>query len=241
MNDNMIFPEFKGKVILITGAVGGIGSAVARQFLKSEANVYQTDINGEDGPHFIRGDISDPDFISRLVQQIMNREGRIDILINNAGICPRTSVKDITREEWEMVMNINLTPTFFLSQAVFNIMMSQKAGAIVNLTSIAGKNGGTTVGAHYSASKAAIECLTKTFAKLGAPHGVRVNAVAPGIISTSMQDTVTTEQMDHFHKTIPMKRLGSADEVAGIILVLASNLASYVTGTNINIDGGLYI
>jgi 3-oxoacyl-[acyl-carrier protein] reductase len=121
------------------------------------------------------------------------------------------------------------------------IMISQKSGTIVNLSSIAGKNGGTTVGAHYSASKAAIECLTKTLAKTGAPYGIRVNALAPGIIGTHMQDTVTPEQMENFYRTIPMKRLGTAREVAGMILVMASGLSSYVTGTNMNIDGGLYM
>lgn len=237
--ENMTFPEFEGKVALITGAAGGIGSAVAKQFRKFGATVYRTDIIGADGPGFIKGDISDPDFIHRLVSQIMETEGKIDILVNNAGICPRTQVKDITRAEWVKVLDINLTSTFFLSQAVLEIMISQKSGSIVNLTSIAGKNGGTTVGAHYSASKAAIDCLTKTLAKIGAPHGVRVNAVSPGIIDTHMQDTVTAEQMEQFHRTIPMKRLGTPEEVAGMILVMASDLTSYVTGTSINIDGGL--
>ena len=138
-------------------------------------------------------------------------------------------------------MDINLTSTFFLSQVVMEIMIKQRSGTMVNLSSIAGKNGGTTVGAHYSASKAAIECLTKTFAKTGAPYGIRVNAVAPGIIDTSMQDTVTTEQMEHFNRAIPMKRLGTPDEVANMILALASDQASYITGTNIDIDGGLNI
>lgn len=237
----MVFSEFNNKVVLITGTAGGIGSSVAKQFSQSGAKVFKTDIKGADGPNFIQGDISDQDFISRLVNQIMDREGRIDILVNNAGICPRTPVLDISREEWQKVMDINLTSTFFLSQAVFEIMIRQKSGSIVNLTSIAGKNGGTTVGAHYSASKAAIECLTKTLAKIGAPHGVRVNAVAPGIIDTHMQDTVTSEQMQQFLRTIPMKRLGTPDEVADMILVMASDLTTYVTGTNINIDGGLYM
>jgi len=237
----MAFLELKDKIVLITGATGGIGSAVVKEFVKSEARVYQTDLNGADGAGFIRGDISDLEFIKRLVKQVMDREGRIDILINIAGICPRTPVSEISPEEWDKVMKINLDSTFFLSQAVFNIMINQKSGAIVNLSSIAGKNGGTTVGAHYSASKAAIECLTKTFAKLGGPYGVRVNGVAPGIIATHMQDTVTPEQADHFLRTIPMKRLGSPEEVANIILFLASEKASYVTGTNINIDGGLNI
>ena len=237
----MKFSEFNNKVVLITGASGGIGSTVTAKFIESGAKVYGTDISGSDNPYFIKGDLSDPDFLTSLVNQVMEREGRIDILVNNAGICPRTAVKDVTHAEWAKVLDINLTATFFLSQAILDIMINQKSGVIVNLTSIAGKNGGTTVGAHYSASKAAIDCLTKTLAKIGAPNGVRVNALSPGIIATHMQDTVTAEQMDQFHRTIPMKRLGTPEEVAGMILVLASDLTSYVTGTSLNIDGGLYM
>lgn len=234
-----IFSEFKDKVVIVTGASGGIGSAVAKQFVHYGAIVYRTDIRGDEENDFIKGDISDCDFIKRIATEIVEKEGRIDILINSAGICPRTPVLEISPEEWKKVMDINLTSVFFLSQTVLEIMIRQKSGAIVNLSSIAGKNGGTTVGAHYSASKAAIECLTKTFAKTGAPYGIRVNAVAPGIIDTSMQDTVTAEQMEHFNRTIPMKRLGTPDEVASMILSLASDQASYITGTNIDIDGGL--
>jgi 3-oxoacyl-[acyl-carrier protein] reductase len=236
-----IFSEFKDKVVIVTGASGGIGGAVAKRFFQYGAKVYSTDIRGEEGNNFIIGDIADVGFLQSMVTGIVEKEGRIDILINSAGICPRTPVLAIYPEEWKRVMEINLTSVFFLSQAVMEIMIRQKSGTIVNLSSIAGKNGGTTVGAHYSASKAAIECLTKTFAKTGAPYGIRVNAVAPGIIDTSMQDTVTTEQMEHFHRTIPMKRLGTPDEVAGMIVALASDQASYITGTNIDIDGGLNI
>ena len=234
-----MFSEFRDQAVLITGASGGIGSTLVSEFSKYEAKVYPTDIRENGHPDFIQGDISDPEFIKRLVKQVMDREGRIDILVNSAGVCPRTPVLEISREEWQKVLDINLTSMFFLSQAVMEIMIRQKSGTIVNLSSIAGKNGGTTVGAHYSASKAAIGCLTKTLAKTGSPHGIRVNAVAPGIIDTDMQDTVTPEQMGNFLRSIPMKRLGSPGEVASIILVLASNLASYVTGTNLDLDGGL--
>ena len=236
-----VFSEFKDKIVIVTGAAGGIGSAVAKQFVYYGAIVYKTDLKGIEEQNFIQGDISDYDFIKRMVKEVIEKEGRINILINSAGICPRTPVLEISSNEWRVVMDINLTSTFFLSQAIFEIMIRQKSGIIVNITSIAGKNGGTTVGAHYSASKAAIECLTKTFAKTGAPYGIRVNAVSPGIINTSMQDTVTTEQMEHFNRAIPMKRLGTPDEVASMILALASDQASYVTGTNINIDGGFNI
>lgn len=135
-------------------------------------------------------------------------------------------------------MDVNLTSIFFLSQAVLEIMIKNKSGAIVNLASLAGQVGGIAVGAHYSASKAAIECLTKTFAKNGAPYGIRVNAVAPGIINTEIHSESTPEQLEQYKRSIPLGRMGTPEEVANIILVLASDLASYLTGTTIDINGG---
>lgn len=234
-----MFSEFRDLVVLITGAAGGIGKALFSEFTKYGAKVYRTDIKDPGGPNFLQGDISDPEFIRRLIKHVMDQEERIDILVNNAGICPRTTLLEITLEEWRQVIDTNLTSVFLLSQSVIDIMIKQKSGTIVNLSSIAGKNGGTTVGAHYSASKAAIECFTKTLAKTGAPYGIRVNAVAPGIIDTHMQNTVTAEQMKNFLQNIPLKRMGSPEEVAKVILLLASSLTSYVTGTIIDIDGGL--
>jgi 3-oxoacyl-[acyl-carrier protein] reductase len=234
----MIFSEFNKKVVLITGAAGGIGSALCRKFIKYNAIVYQTDIQHVDNPNFIQGDISDQEFIRKLVKEIIEKEGRIDILVNNAGVCPRTALLDISCDEWRKVLDINLSSTFFLSQAVLETMIKNKSGAIVNLASVAGQVGGIAVGAHYSASKAAIECLTKTFAKNGAPYGIRVNAVAPGVIDTEIHKQSTKEQIEHYLRSIPLGRMGTPDEVANIILVLASDLASYLTGTTIDINGG---
>ena len=234
----MIFSEFNKKVVLITRAAGGIGSALCRKFSKYNAKVYQTDIQHIDNPNFIQGDISDQEFIKKLVKQIIDKEGRIDVLVNNAGICPRTSLLDISIDEWRKVLDINLTSMFFLSQAVLKIMIKNKSGAIVNLASVAGQVGGIAVGAHYSASKAAIECLTKTFAKNGAPYGIRVNAVAPGVIDTEIHKKSTREQLEQYKQSIPLGRMGAPEEVANIILVLASDLASYLTGTTIDINGG---
>ncbi|MEA3478650.1 MAG: SDR family NAD(P)-dependent oxidoreductase [Bacteroidota bacterium] len=234
----MVFFEFNKKIVLITGAAGGIGSALCRKFLENNAIVYQTDIQHIDNPNFIQGDISDQEFIKKLVKQIIDKEGRIDILINNAGICPRTAVLDISFDEWRKVLDVNLTSIFFLSQAVLKIMIKNKSGAIVNLASVAGQIGGIAVGAHYSASKAAIECLTKTFAKNGAPYGIRVNAVAPGVIDTEIHKKLTREQLEQYKQSIPLGRMGTAEEVANIILVLASDLASFLTGTTIDINGG---
>lgn len=231
----------KDKIVLITGASGGIGGALAKLMTDAQAKVYGTDISQGHGDNFFQGDMTDEDFINHMVDEIKSREGRIDVLVNSAGIYLRTPVKDITKAEWEKLMDINLTSVFLLTQRVIDTMLTQKSGSIISLTSVAGKVGGIIAGAHYAASKAAIECLTKSLAKLGAPHGVRVNAVAPGIIDTSMQDGVPSEQMDLLMRNIPMGRLGTPEEVAQTIMFLASDLSSYITGQNINVNGGTYM
>jgi len=231
----------KDKVVLITGAAGGIGGSLLKLMIDSEAKVYGTDISKGSGNNFFVGDLTDQSFIIEMVKEIENKEGRIDVLVNSAGIYLRTPVKNITKAEWERVMDINLTSVFLLTQAVIDIMIKQQSGSIVSLASVAGKVGGIIAGAHYAASKAAIECLTKSLAKLGAPNGVRVNAVAPGIIDTSMQEGVPAEQMELLMKNIPMGRLGTAEEVANTLMFLASDLSSYITGQNISVNGGTYM
>lgn len=205
------------------------------------AKVYATDVVSGAGPDFFKGDLTNAAFRSLLINEIIKKEGRIDVLVNNAGIYLRTRVLEITEQEWERLMNINVTSLFFLTQGVLDVMMKQKSGAIVSLASVAGKVGGIIAGAHYAASKAAIECLTKSIAKAAAASGVRANAVAPGIIDTTMQDGVPPEQMDLLLKGIPMGRMGTAREVANVILMLSSDLSSYVTGQTISVNGGNYM
>jgi 3-oxoacyl-[acyl-carrier protein] reductase len=236
-----MYSDLKNKVVIVTGAAGGIGGAFAEELKKREVKVYGTDISGRNGEYFFQGDITDQSFINHIVDEIMKKEGRIDVLVNSAGIYLRTPVKDITKQEWERLMDINLTSVFLLTQKVIGVMINQKSGSIVSLASVAGKVGGLIAGAHYAASKAAIDCLTKSLAKLGASHGVRVNAVAPGIIDTSMQDGVPPEQMDFLMKNIPMGRLGTPLEVANTIMFLASDASSYITGQNISVNGGTYM
>lgn len=233
--------NLKDKVVLVTGAEGGIGSALVDSLKKLGAKVYGTDISARGDENYYQGDLTSEAFIAALVSGIIEKEGRIDVLVNNAGIYLRTPVKDITKAEWEKLMDINLTSVFLLTQAVINTMIAQKSGAIVSLASVAGKVGGLIAGAHYAASKAAVECLTKSLAKLGAGSGVRVNAVAPGIIDTSMQDGVPANQMDFLMANIPMGRLGTAAEVANAIIFLASDASSYITGQTISINGGTYM
>jgi 3-oxoacyl-[acyl-carrier protein] reductase len=233
--------NLKDKVVLVTGSAGGIGSALVDDLKKLGAKVYGTDIASRTDDNYIQGDLTNESFITELVNGIIEKEGRIDILINNAGVYLRTPVKDITKAEWEKLMDINLTSVFLLTKAIVGVMIDQKSGSIVSLASIAGKVGGLIAGAHYAASKAAVECLTKSVAKLGAPHGVRVNAVAPGIIDTSMQDGVPPEQMDFLMNNIPMGRLGTPTEVANAIIFLASDSSSYITGQCISVNGGTYM
>ena len=201
--------------------------------------MFRTDLRSLDVPRFIAGDISDPAFSRSCVERILQETGRLDVLVNNAGICPRTPLLQITADEWKKVLDVNLTSTFLLSQVCMEVMVRQKSGCIVNLSSLAGKVGGIAVGAHYSASKAAIGCLTKTFARYGAPHGVRVNAVAPGVINTEMTIAAPAEDQAALRKSIPLGRFGQAGEVADAILFLASHAAAYITGTTLDVNGGL--
>ena len=224
---------------MITGAAGGIGRELCERFNSLGARVYPTDLASMDKVSFTQGDIAAPSFRNRWVQDVLDKEGRIDVLVNNAGICPRTLLPDVTLVEWNNVMDVNLTSAFALSQIVINTMIQQRLGTIVNLASLAGKVGGIAVGAHYSASKAGIICLTKALARYGAPYGVRVNVVAPGIIDTDITGAATLEQIEGFKSTIPLGRVGSVDEVVAPIVFLASKEASYITGAVIDINGGL--
>lgn len=233
--------EFKNKVVLITGAAGGIGRKLVERFNALEAIVFPTDIAEMNSPRFLQGDISEPSFIEIYINKVQSESGRIDILINNAGICPRTDLFEITIDEWKKVLDVNINSTFLLSQRCLKIMVAQKSGVIINLASLAGRVGGIAVGAHYSASKAAIGCLTKSLARKGAPFGVRVNAVAPGVIDTDITRAASTEQIESFKKTIPLGRIGNVDEVAAPVIFLASKAASYITGATLDINGGLHM
>jgi len=231
--------EFQNQVVLVTGAAGSLGAVIGEQFAAAGARVYRTDLRPVPQPHFLAGDLTAPAFVAQLVEHILNEAGRLDVLVNNAGICPRTPLLEITEAEWQQVFAVNLTAAFRLSQACLRPMMAQRSGCIINVASLAGQVGGIAVGAHYSATKAALECLTKTLARHGAPYGIRANAVAPGIIESEMTRQAGDAQLAAFRQSIPLGRLGSPAEVAGPILFLASPRASYITGVTLDINGGL--
>jgi 3-oxoacyl-[acyl-carrier protein] reductase len=179
--------------------------------------------------------------IDAVVQDVLDRWGTLDILVNNAGIYEVLPVEEITEAQWDRVLAVNLKGAFLCCQAVIPIMKRQGAGRIVNIASSAGKTGGTLAGAHYSVSKAGLICLAKQLARELGPHGITVNAVAPGRIDTPMIQAVPEAENEVFRQRTPLGRLGTAEDVANAVLFLASDEASFITGEILDVNGGLLI
>ena len=164
----------------------------------------------------------------------MSKAGCLDILVNNAGVCGIISMDEITSERWDRTYSINVKGTFLFSREAMKIMKTQRYGRIVNMASQAGKVGGVMVGMDYSSSKGAVLTLTKSLAKEGAPYNVTVNSVVPGLIGTNM-----TESFGYDRATVPIGRIGTPDEVAGVVLFAASDLSRYMTGACLDVNGGM--
>jgi len=245
--------NLKGKVAIVTGSARGIGKQIAGKLASKGANVVISDISEsaarETAAEIESGygnktacipvDITKTEQIDNLISGTVEQFKRIDILVNNAGICPLTGIEDITLEEWNHVLSVNLTGVFFCCQAVTPVMKKQKSGSILNMASIAGKFGGVAAGAHYSASKAGVICLTKVFAKTLAPFGVRVNAIAPGPVETDMVKDFSDEAMDFLVKQAPLGRIADPDDIAEGAVFLLSDSARHITGEILDINGGL--
>lgn len=243
--------NLQNRVAIVTGGARGIGRAIALALASEGVKVVIADLNfsgarqvaGEISERgqtalALRVDVSESKDLDNLVRAALKRFGVIDILVNNAGICPRTSFETISEDEWDRVMAINLKSAFLLSQKVFPHMKRKKFGRIINMASAAGKAGGLQVGAHYSASKAALICLTKTIAMNGAKFGINANAVCPGVIGTRMTLNISREKISRYKDLIPLGRIGSADDAANAVLFLASDPASYITGEVMDVNGG---
>lgn len=243
--------KLKDKVAIITGAAQGLGKAIAKTFVDEGAFVVLSDINEELGQKalkeicpdsqravFVRTDVSCEQDIDTLLEASLDKFKKIDILINNAGICPRTAFENISAGEWDKVLAVNLRSVFLLSQKVFKYMKQNPGGKIINMASGAGKVGGIQVGAHYSASKAAVICLTKTIALNGAQYGINVNAVCPGVIATDMTTKISKEQVEKYKQMIPLGRMGTPQDVADTVVFLASQRADYITGEISDVNGG---
>jgi NAD(P)-dependent dehydrogenase (short-subunit alcohol dehydrogenase family) len=186
----------------------------------------------------LRVGVTQRDDIHIMIQQALDRWGHIDILVNNAGVCPITAVDEITDEEWDFVLSVNLKGTFLCSQAVIPVMRKQGGGRIINISSVAGQAGGFAVGVHYSGSKAGILGLTKSLARVLAPQ-IQVNAIAAGTTDTEMTRGWDQNAIAALVKQITMKRLGRPVDVAAMVVFLASDQASFITGQTFSVNGGL--
>lgn len=242
----------EGKTALITGAARGIGKAIALKFAAEGANIAFTDLvideNGQATEHEIaslgvkcKGYASNAanfDDTHKVVEQILNDFGRIDILINNAGITKDGLMMRMTEQQWDAVINVNLKSAFNFTHAVTPVMMRQKSGSIINMSSVVGVSGNAGQ-SNYSASKAGMIGLTKSMAKEVGSRGIRVNAIAPGFIITDMTAALSEEVRNEWAKQIPLRRGGTPDDVANTAIYLASDLSSYVSGQVIHVCGGM--
>jgi 3-oxoacyl-[acyl-carrier protein] reductase len=245
----------ENQVALITGASSGIGRATAEAFARAGTSVAVNYLKNEKGAQetseavkkagrevlTIKADVTRSADVKRMVQDVMNKWGRIDILVNNAGdLIARHSLEDMTEEYWDQIMALNLKSVFLCVQAVWRLMAERKTGCIVNVTSIAGRNGGGPGAAAYSAAKGGLLTYTKGLAKELAPHGIRVNGIAPGVIATPYHERYSPpEVMKRFVAAIPLGRAGTSEEVADVIVFLASPAARYMTGETVEVNGGM--
>jgi len=238
------------KVALITGAARGIGLATASRFLADGWRVAMLDVLGDilaaavagldrpDDTLALVADVSDPAAVQAAVRRAHARFGRIDALVNNAGIAVFKPMLDVTLEEWQRVLSVNLTGPFLMTQAVAPIMRDQGAGAIVNITSISGLRA-STLRVAYGTSKAALAHLTRQQAAELGEYGIRVNAVAPGPVDTAMAKAVHTREIRaDYHDHIPLNRYGLERELAEAVFFLCSEKAAYITGHELAVDGG---
>ena len=241
--------KLEGKIAVITGAARGIGKEIAIRFAEEGAAVVLVDIQRADETEqsihalglsclTIALDITDIQAIQNMVDTVHDWKGPIDILVNNAAIIARESIFDLTEETWLKVLDVNVNGTFYMTKAILPDMIHRRSGKIVNITSIAGKIGDITASPVYGTSKGAINTFTRSLARQLSDFNITVNAVAPHAIETDMSAQWSDEKRKNIIQSIPLKRLGTAREVAHATLFLASEEAAFITGETLNINGG---
>ncbi|MDH7499973.1 MAG: SDR family NAD(P)-dependent oxidoreductase [candidate division NC10 bacterium] len=244
------------KVAIVTGGGSGVGRAICRLFAQEGATVVVSDIDLEAARAVaeeikkqggkclpVKTDVTQEKEVAALVEDTLRRFGRLDIMVNNAGVNSPVGWKEMTKEEWDRVMDINLWGVFLGCRAAGLAMMKQKSGKIINLSSLVAKTGSIFSGMNYSASKAGVSCLTINFAKVLAPHGINVNAIAPGPLDTAFHKTTTKEQKEAIIKSfpLPLGAFGEAQDAAEVALFLASDAARIITGEIIDVNGGMFM
>ena len=244
----------EGKTALITGAARGIGKAIALKFASEGANIAFTDLSIDGNAKATEKEIeafgvkvtgyasnaANFEEAHKTVEDILNDFGKIDILVNNAGITRDGLMMRMSEQQWDMVININLKSAFNFIHAVSPVMMKQRSGSIINMSSVVGVSGNASQ-ANYSASKAGMIGLAKSVAKELGSRGIRANVIAPGFIITEMTGALPDKVREEWEKQIPLRRGGTPEDVANVSLFLASDLSSYVTGQVIKVCGGMNI
>lgn len=243
----------KDKVCVITGSARGIGYAIGEEFAKNGAKVVLSDVLedalddsvkklSESGAEVFGAvaDVTDADQVSTLVKSVTEKYGSIDVLVNNAGVTRDTLLVRMSEADWDLVLKVNLKGAFLMTQAVAKVMMKQRSGKIVSISSVVGLMGNAGQ-ANYSASKAGLIGLTKSAARELAGRGICVNAVAPGFIETEMTAKLSDNAKAAFLDGIPLKRAGQPHDIARTVLFLSSSASDYITGQVLGVNGGLYM
>ena len=245
---------FQGQVAVVTGGGSGIGRCVCLQLGRAGARLVVLDVSAERAASVARElraegvdtldlalDVSQSAQVRGAIDHVIARFGRIDVLVNSAGVYQVGTINDISEADWQRTININLTGTFLMCKAVVPLMQQQHSGAIVNLSSISGRTKSKFAGPHYVASKAGIIGLTMALANQHAADGLRVNAVAPSTVDTPMTGSLSAEERRALELQCPMERLAQPEEAAAAVVFLCSPAASYITGQTLNVNGGLWM
>lgn len=237
------------RVAVVTGGSRGIGAGIVEHFLRHGARVYYVARSAGDSQSrfdaiapgkavFTALDVTDEGAVDAFVERVLSEAGRIDVVVNNAGVTRDGLIMRMKTDDWNTVMQTNLNSAFFFSRAAVRSMIKQRGGSIINISSVVGLMGNAGQ-ANYAASKAALIGFTKSLAREVASRAVRVNAIAPGFIETEMTAKLNEQQRSVLQAQIPMGRIGTSDEIASVCVFLASELSSYVTGDVITVGGGL--
>jgi len=239
-----------GKVALVTGAASGIGRACSSALVAEGAQVVLADLDG-DGAERAKSelgatassplDVTDPDDVDALVAHADQTLGSLDVLVTCAGVFHATPFDEITPEEWDRVQAVNLRGTFLVCQAAVKAMLPRRKGRIVTVASLAGQVGGLAAGASYAASKAGVVALTKSIARFAGPFGITANCVNPGVIETPMIAAWPAEVRERTVEATPLGRTGTPEEVAAVVVWLASDAAAFVHGAHVDVNGGLHM
>jgi 3-oxoacyl-[acyl-carrier protein] reductase len=246
--------RLSGQVSIVTGAAQGIGFAIARRLLQEGSSIVVADVNAQGAQQAasilaaeggkvrdVSVDITSQADRAQLVSMTLDIYGRIDVLVNNAGIMDRAGLLDVTPEVWHRTMQVNLDAAFFCSQAVLPTMRARGGGRIINISSMSARTGGQASPPHYATSKTGLVGMTRALARVAGAWGVTANAVAPGIIDTEMIADFSPDQRAWWLSQIPLGRLGTPEDIAGVVAFLAGPDAAYITGATLDVNGGYFM